>query len=100
MWRARVTLSFGLSFGLTIGGLSQAVAQETQPSVIATFTLDASTDHGPVPIVYVRGEIAGIVPGSIVVPLRDEGVAIEIGLPQIGRIPLYSFVLGRAEIER
>ena len=45
------------------------------------------------------GPLAGAVPGTVLVPIKDQPVAVEIGIPKIGPTPLYSLALGPKELE-
>jgi hypothetical protein len=79
------------------GFMGAANGADAEPTITLTFA--AKTDGHPSLFVYAKGMIAGIAPGTVAFPQELEGVAIEIGLPQLRRLPLYSFVLGPVELK-
>lgn len=78
------------------GAFSQSSATEIE----LTIRLDAPISQRPTPFIYVKGELAGVAPGTINLPNERDGVVIEIGIPRLGPNPIYSFVIGSAQIEK
>src|ERR1700733_11410374 len=74
---------------------SPAAASEMQVEI----KFDTQLDERPVLVAYVKGELAGVVPGSLMVVRDKVGVAVEIGIKQLRPSPLYSFVLGKKEFD-
>ena len=67
---------------------------------VLTMKFDQPVKEGPTPFVYVQGKFAGAVPGSIIIPVQDSGVVIEIGLPLLREQPLYSFVVSVTNLKQ
>jgi hypothetical protein len=82
-----------------LSGTNDALADEPADEPIITFDLPAPASEARLPLVYANGDLSGVAPGSVAVQLGEKAVPIEIGFPEIRRIPLYSLELGRAELK-
>jgi hypothetical protein len=72
-----------------------ALAETPAGDLELTVSFDEQIPEHPAPLVFVKGELAGIAPGTVMVPKGLE--AIEIGIAQLSPSPLYSFTLGPKE---
>lgn len=76
-------------------GWAPATAADLK-TITFKFDIPAVAEGGLFPLIYVKGELAGIVPGTVEIPSDAEGAAVEIGVSALVQ-PLYSLVLGPAE---
>src|SRR5689334_11474606 len=74
--------------------LGQASAQTSSHDVQLTIGFDEPVPERPKPFVFVRGELAGVIPGSVVIPNGPDSVTVEIGIAQLSPTPIYSFAVG------
>jgi hypothetical protein len=71
----------------------QARAQASPHGLQLTIGFDEPIPERPTPFVFVQGELAGVVPGSIAIPNRPDKVTVEIGIAQLSPTPIYSFAV-------
>jgi hypothetical protein len=78
---------------------------EAKSTIALSFAYPKETGSNPnyqvqAPVIYVGGHVAGAVPGTVEVPLLESGVAVEIGLPQLRQLPLYSMIVDVDSLKR
>lgn len=71
-----------------------ALAQEPSRPLQLTIGFDGAVPEGPTPFVFIKGELAGAVPGTMAIPETRDDVAVEVGIAQLSPAPLYSFAVG------
>ena len=93
------SLVFGLAVSrlVSVGSATLSQAQELKPTIL-TISIADGMISSPRLFVFLDGELAGSVPGSIELPIASPSAAIDIGLTQLPQAPLYSFTFGKAEV--
>ena len=69
-------------------------AQEPSRSVQLAISFDEPISGRPALFVFVKGQLAGVAPGTVAIPEKAENVAVEIGIAQLSPAPLFSFAVG------
>src|SRR5579864_7006911 len=69
-------------------------AQEPSRSLQLAIGFDEPISDRPALFVFVKGQLAGVAPGTVAIPEKTENVAVEIGIAQLSPAPLFSFAVG------
>jgi hypothetical protein len=74
--------------------VGQARAQAPSRNLQLTIGFDEPISQRPTPFVFVKGELAGVAPGTVAIPDGPDNVAVEVGIAQLSPTPLYTFEIG------